>query len=128
MDNEPLCFDLNRYHDDVEGDAMENVEFRRENERDENDEVTQETLNKPEVGTTFDIVDILEYYQKYGNEKGFPVKIRSSRKYDNGVTRYITLTCCLEGKARSKGQNVFKTQPICNTNCNAKICVVRSVS
>ncbi|KAF9613005.1 hypothetical protein IFM89_004859 [Coptis chinensis] len=103
MDNEPFCFDLNRYHEDVKGDAMEDVEFQRENEGDENDEVTQETLNKPEVGMTFDTVDdILEYYQKYGNEKGFPVKIRSSRKDDNGVTRYITLTCCREGKARSK--------------------------
>ncbi|KAF9626422.1 hypothetical protein IFM89_033241 [Coptis chinensis] len=103
MDNEPLCFDLNRYHEDVEGDAMEDVEFQRENEGDENDEVTQETLNKPEVGMTFDTVDdILEYYRKYGNEKGFSVKIRSSRKDDNGVTRYITLMCCREGKARSK--------------------------
>ncbi|KAF9608593.1 hypothetical protein IFM89_010078 [Coptis chinensis] len=103
MDNEPLCFDLNRYHEDVEGDAIEDVEFQRENERDENDEVTQETLNKPEVRMTFDTIDaILEYYRKYGNEKRFPVKIRSSRKDDNGVTRYITLTCCREGKARSR--------------------------
>ncbi|KAF9602842.1 hypothetical protein IFM89_031702 [Coptis chinensis] len=73
------------------------------------EEVVNENLNERKVGMKFDSFDdMLQYYRKYGNEKGFPVKIRTSRKGDDGDMRWVILACCREGKSRSTGKNLFK--------------------
>ncbi|KAF9605079.1 hypothetical protein IFM89_013749 [Coptis chinensis] len=91
---ESPSIDLNKYHEDYEGIEIEGSE--------KIEEVVKENLNEPKVGMKFDSFDdMLQYYRKYGNEKGFPVKIRTSRKRDDGDMRWVTLACCREGKSRS---------------------------
>ncbi|KAF9591189.1 hypothetical protein IFM89_002844 [Coptis chinensis] len=94
---ESPSIDLNKYHEDYEGIEIEGSE--------EIEEVVKEkeNLNEPKVGMKFDSFDDMRYYRKYGNEKGFPVKIRISRKGDDGDMRWVTLACCREGKSRSTG-------------------------
>ena len=45
------------------------------------DALVENKIKVPEVGMTFDSLDELwEFYAKYGNDKGFPMKKRSSVK------------------------------------------------
>ncbi|KAF9604936.1 hypothetical protein IFM89_011303 [Coptis chinensis] len=41
----------------------------------------------------YSVADLFEYYLKYGNENGFPVKKRSSRTNDNGEVRWVAFAC-----------------------------------
>ncbi|KAF5182179.1 hypothetical protein FRX31_028234 [Thalictrum thalictroides] len=46
----------------------------------------EENVRKLEAGMSFNTIDELyEYYVNYGNENGFPVKRRSSKKGVDGV-------------------------------------------
>ncbi|KAF9622595.1 hypothetical protein IFM89_032494 [Coptis chinensis] len=72
--------DVDEYTDEDE------VEVIPDDDEDiENVFVQEENKLELNVGMIFDsVADLFEYYLKYGNENGFPVKKRSSRTDDNG--------------------------------------------
>ncbi|KAF5205438.1 hypothetical protein FRX31_004975 [Thalictrum thalictroides] len=54
----------------------------------------EENIRMLEAGMTFDTIDeLFEYYVNYGNENGFPVKRRSSKKGEYGEVRYVSFAC-----------------------------------
>ena len=114
--------DLNTYLEEDEIEDIKGVGSCNENEVVV--EKTNET-NEPEIGMKFESErDLFEYYRKYGNEKGFPVKKRSSKKGVDGKVRWVVVSCAREGKPTSKAKNSYKLHPISKTNCKAKLCAV----
>ncbi|XP_022869242.1 protein FAR1-RELATED SEQUENCE 5-like [Olea europaea var. sylvestris] len=88
----------------------------------ENDNVGGDVTVMPEVGMKFnDQEELFEFYKKYAYEVGFPVRRRNSRKGENGVVTYITLTCSREGQRRNKSEGSLKPQPTMQTGCKARI-------
>ncbi|CAK9154823.1 unnamed protein product [Ilex paraguariensis] len=50
-----------------------------------------EKLEEPKFGMMIITVDkIIEYYIRYGNDLGFPIKRRTSSKRDDGELRYMS--------------------------------------
>ena len=84
--------------------------------------VNTEKINEPKIGMEFDNVRmLLDYYIKYGNEKGFPVKRRSSGKGDDGEVKLVVIACSRSGQPKSTSRNAFKMHPVSKTNCKAMI-------
>ncbi|KAG7984020.1 hypothetical protein I3843_04G136000 [Carya illinoinensis] len=83
---------------------------------------TQEVVEEPKVGMTFDSEDeVRAYYTEYAKIKGFGVSKRSSRPGDDGKLRYVTLACIHQGTAKSMASNVLRPRPIERFGCKAKI-------
>ncbi|CAA3020519.1 Hypothetical predicted protein [Olea europaea subsp. europaea] len=75
-----------------------------------------------EVGMKFkNENEVYEFYKKYAYNVGFPVRKRNSRRGDDGVVRYITLTCCRESHRSSNTSSSLKPQPTIQTGCKARL-------
>ncbi|CAK9156528.1 unnamed protein product [Ilex paraguariensis] len=78
----------------------------------------EEKLEEPKLGMVFNIVDeIMEYYIRYGNDLGSPIKRRTSSKGDDGELKYVTFACSCSGKSKSTS----RMHPITKTDCKAKL-------
>ncbi|CAA2969224.1 FAR1-RELATED SEQUENCE 5-like [Olea europaea subsp. europaea] len=109
---------------------MEDVSFvESENENVDNNVnvVGEETIERddcivPEVGMQFnDEKGVYDFYARYAYAVGFPIRKRSSTKDDDGVLRYVTLTCSREGRRNSNTSTSMKPQPTIQTGCKARI-------
>ncbi|XP_050379712.1 protein FAR-RED IMPAIRED RESPONSE 1-like [Argentina anserina] len=86
------------------------------------EEEGKDIMQEPNVEMSFNYIDeAFEYYRKYGKQSGFPVKKRTSRKGDDGSTRYVTISCGRAGKFKSTTSNSLKPRPSVKTDCNALI-------
>ncbi|KAF5184761.1 hypothetical protein FRX31_025653 [Thalictrum thalictroides] len=95
------------------------------NNDEENEIVVEENISDLVEGKMFDSSeDLFNYYVRYGNENGFLVKRRSSKKGDDGEVRWVMFACARFGKSKSNSRNAFKVRPISKTNFNAKVDVV----
>ncbi|KAF5180902.1 hypothetical protein FRX31_029508, partial [Thalictrum thalictroides] len=65
--------------------------------------------------------ELYDYYGNYGNEMGFPVMKRSSKKGDDGIVRWVMYTCGRSGISESNSKNAFKMHPVTKTNCGARV-------
>ncbi|KAF5196745.1 hypothetical protein FRX31_013678 [Thalictrum thalictroides] len=84
--------------------------------------IHEEKIRELELGMVFDSVgELFDYYVKYGNEKGFPVKRRSSKKGDDGEVRWVIFACSRSGKTESTPKKAFKWHHLTKTGCKAKI-------
>ncbi|XP_022888998.1 protein FAR1-RELATED SEQUENCE 2-like [Olea europaea var. sylvestris] len=103
----------------VESDD-ENVENNMIILDDEN--IGVDDLIVPAVGMKFkDETEVFDFYKRYGYAVGFPVRKRNSKKDDDGVLRYVTLTCSREGRRSSTTSGSLKPQPTIQTDCKARI-------
>ncbi|XP_022859837.1 protein FAR1-RELATED SEQUENCE 5-like [Olea europaea var. sylvestris] len=59
--------------------------------------------------------------KKYAYAVGFPVKKRNSKKGEDGVLRYLTLTCSREGRLNGNTSSSLKPQPTVKMGCKARI-------
>ncbi|XP_022855493.1 protein FAR1-RELATED SEQUENCE 5-like [Olea europaea var. sylvestris] len=76
----------------------------------------------PQVGMKFkDENEVYEFYKRYAYEVGFPVRRRNSKKDDDGVLQYVTLTCSREGQRSGCTSSSLKPQPTIQTGCKARI-------
>lgn len=84
-----------------------------------------EKVEDPKVGMLFDSVnELVGFYKMYGQEKGFGVSIRTSKKGSDGKLRYVTIACSHMGKHRIRSSNPLKLRPQSKTDCKAKLSVV----
>ncbi|CAK9188185.1 unnamed protein product [Ilex paraguariensis] len=79
-----------------------------------------------EIPTTYtsmkmDVDEIVEYYIRYGNGLGFPIKRRTSSKGDDGELRFETFACSRSGKSKSTSKNAFQMRLITKIDCKAKL-------
>ncbi|XP_034225566.1 protein FAR-RED IMPAIRED RESPONSE 1-like [Prunus dulcis] len=83
---------------------------------------SEETTQEPKVNMIFNTVDeVLDFYKKYANRVGFPMKKRSSKKGDCGELKYVTLSCSRSGIPQSTASNVLKPYPSIKCNCKAQL-------
>ncbi|XP_022889102.1 protein FAR1-RELATED SEQUENCE 6-like [Olea europaea var. sylvestris] len=79
-------------------------------------------LQVPQVGMLFKHEeDMYNFYKKYAYAVGFPVKKRNSKKGEDGVLRYLTLTCSREGRLNGNTSSSVKPQPTVKMGCKARI-------
>ncbi|XP_022868627.1 protein FAR-RED IMPAIRED RESPONSE 1-like [Olea europaea var. sylvestris] len=82
----------------------------------------RDVIIAPEVGMLFKSeVDMYDFYKKYAYAVGFPIKKRNSKKGDDGVLRYLTLTCSHEGRIISNSSSSLKPRPTVKMGCKARI-------
>ncbi|XP_022861564.1 protein FAR1-RELATED SEQUENCE 5-like, partial [Olea europaea var. sylvestris] len=62
-----------------------------------------------------------DFYKKYAYALGFPIKKRNSKKGNDGVLRYLTLTCSREGGIISNSSGSLKPHPTVKMGCKARI-------
>ncbi|KAF9613297.1 hypothetical protein IFM89_006796 [Coptis chinensis] len=120
---------MDRFSQDENEDVIDVDEYTDEDEVEvipdddediENVFVQEENKLELNVRMIFDnVADLFEYYLKYGNENGFPVKKRSSRTDDNREVRWVSFACSRSGKIESTSRNAFKLHPTTKTECNA---------
>ncbi|KAL2512158.1 Protein FAR1-RELATED SEQUENCE [Abeliophyllum distichum] len=83
----------------------------------------------PKVGMKFkDDNEIFEFYKRYAYLLGFPLRKRNSRKENDGILKYVTLTCGREGRRSSSTSTSLKPQPTIQTGCKARLTVVSEIS
>ncbi|XP_024164135.1 protein FAR-RED IMPAIRED RESPONSE 1-like [Rosa chinensis] len=88
----------------------------------------EEIMQVPSVEMSFDSIDeAYDYYRKYGKQLGFPVRKRTSRKGDDGNTKYITISCGRAGKFKSKSSISLKSHPSVKTDCKVLIRLGKSL-
>ncbi|XP_022852108.1 protein FAR1-RELATED SEQUENCE 3-like [Olea europaea var. sylvestris] len=76
----------------------------------------------PEVGMKFnDEKEMYDFYKKYSYDVGFPVRKRKSQNDDDGVIRYVVLTCSHEGRRSSTIIGSLKPQATIQTGCKARM-------
>ncbi|GAB2288872.1 hypothetical protein Dimus_023180 [Dionaea muscipula] len=79
-------------------------------------------ISEPKVGMWFDSeVDALKYFNDYGKMCGFDCKIKSSKKNDDGVKTFVTISCSRARKANSSASNPLNLLPTTRTDCKAAI-------
>ncbi|XP_022858998.1 protein FAR1-RELATED SEQUENCE 5-like [Olea europaea var. sylvestris] len=79
-------------------------------------------LRVPEVGMKFnDENELFDYYKKFAYAEGFPVRKKNSKKDNDDVLRYVTMTCSREGKRSSTTIGSLKSQPTIQTGCKARL-------
>ncbi|KAL2466779.1 Protein FAR1-RELATED SEQUENCE [Abeliophyllum distichum] len=83
----------------------------------------------PKVGMKFkDDKEVFEFYKKYAYCIGFPIRKRNSKKGDDGILRYLTLTCSREGRRSSTTSTSLNPQPRIQTGCKAKMTASSEIS
>ncbi|GMQ05534.1 hypothetical protein CsSME_00050524 [Camellia sinensis var. sinensis] len=74
----------------------------------------------PKVGITFkSIVEIYEYFSRYGKRNGFAVSKKYCKRGDDGEKKYVTIACTRARKAKMKTSNIVKLHPQSKTGCKA---------
>lgn len=69
-------------------------------------------LATPEVGMKFkDEKEVYDFYARYAYAVGFPIRKRSSGRGDDGVVRFLTLTCSRKGRRVGNTSTSLKPQP-----------------
>ncbi|XP_038722015.1 protein FAR1-RELATED SEQUENCE 5-like [Tripterygium wilfordii] len=102
--------------------VVDNSEGEDESRRDEMLQ-TDEVVQEPQAGMVFSTIDeMLDFYRKYGKQKGFSVKRRSLNKDKDGTVKYVTFTCGRSDKLKSRSNNVLKPRPHMKIGCNARMC------
>ncbi|XP_022852437.1 protein FAR-RED IMPAIRED RESPONSE 1-like [Olea europaea var. sylvestris] len=103
------------------------VESNNENVADNMNKIEDETLGQnglivPEVGMMFNNeTDMFEIYKRYAYDIGFPVRRRNSKKWDDGILRYVTFTYNREGRRGGNASRSLKPKSISQTDCKARI-------
>ena len=88
-------------------------------------ENVEDKVEEPTVDMIFGCIDeLLGYYRRYGNQMGFCVSKRSTKKDIDGVQKYITLVCSRYGTSKCTSKNALKPYPITKTNCEARVMAV----
>ncbi|KAF9586867.1 hypothetical protein IFM89_039916 [Coptis chinensis] len=119
--------DLNKCVNELDMEDNEWSEYQ--NGVTEDEDAVEKKINEPEVGMEFENIDTLKkirslkilIHLQYGNKKGFPVKIRSSKKGSDGVVRWVAILCAQEGKYRTTAKNSFKLHSNCKIGYKAMI-------
>ncbi|XP_022871552.1 protein FAR1-RELATED SEQUENCE 5-like [Olea europaea var. sylvestris] len=65
--------------------------------------------------------EVSEFYRRYAYDVGFWVRRRNSRKGEDGVVNYVTLTCCREGRRSNNTSASLKPHPTIQTGCKARL-------
>ena len=65
--------------------------------------------------------EMFVFYNPYSKQEGFPMKVRTSKKREWWVVKYVTFACGRSGKLENKSINVLKSKPIAKNGCDAKI-------
>jgi len=79
---------------------------------------------EPAVGMCFSTADdVKAFYRNYAIEKGFGIRIRTSKKGPDKELRYIMLVCAREGSYVSSIPIEVATKPIQSVQCGAHITV-----
>ena len=107
---------------------LENNELNEDNVQNEKEETrrVEDKVEDPCVGMLFgSIDDIMEYFTRYGNKKGFAVVKRTSRKGNDGEVESLTVACNRAGKQQIKASNSLKAQPQSRTGCKAHFNMIR---
>lgn len=101
-------------NDFINEEKIDNIANFEESMKD--DATVEAKIQKSQVGMVFDSIDdLMKYYIKYGNEKRFPVKKRSSAKGDDGQVRWVAVACSRSGQTKSRSKNSFKMHPSSKT-------------
>lgn len=88
----------------------------------EGEKLRKDSIIVPEVGMLFkNENDMYNCYKKYAYVVGIPVKNRNSKNRDDGVLRYVTLTCSREGERIGNTIGSLKSQPTIKIGCKARI-------
>ena len=115
----------NKMKDTVDLKNNELNEDSIENEKEETRKV-EDRVEDPCVGMLFGSIDnIMEYFTRYGNKKGFAVVKRTSRKGNDGEVESLTIACNRAGKQQIKASNSLKAQPQSKTGCKAHFNMIR---
>ena len=69
-------------------------------------------------------VELSQFYKLYGKLMGFEIIKRTSRKYEEGVLKFVSFSCSQNGKSRCKSRHAFKLRPTTKKNCKAKVSVI----
>ncbi|KAL0010130.1 hypothetical protein SO802_005238 [Lithocarpus litseifolius] len=118
----------NKMKDTVDLKNNELNEDNVENEKEETRKV-EDKVEDPCVGMLFgSIDDIMEYFIRYGNKKGFAVAKRTSRKGNDGEVESLTVACNHAGKQKIKASNALKAQPQSKTGCKAHFNMIRCLN
>ena len=107
---------------------VKNIELNEDNIENEKQETrkVEDKLEDPCVGMLFGpIDDIMKYYTRYGNEKGFAVVKKTSRRGNDGEVESLIVACNRAGKQQSKASNSLKAQPQSKTGCKAHFNMIR---
>lgn len=101
----------------------ENIESKQQGEEEENiDAQSIEKLAPPEVNKLFNFEgEVLEYYMRYGLQKGFGVTIRNTRKIE-GVITYLTIACHRYSDPHRNVVHSLNPKPIVKSNCKPRFC------
>ena len=123
--------ELNEHNSDYKMEDtvdLKNIELNEDNIENEKQETrkVEDKLEDPCVGMLFcSIDDIMKYYTRYGNEKGFAVVKKTSRKGNDGEVESLIVACNRAGKQQSKASNSLKAQPQSKTGCKAHFNMIR---
>ena len=94
-------------------------------QEEDNDQEISEKLSPPKVNSVFDSeVEVCEYYRRYGQQNGFGITIRNTRKID-GVSTYLTVACHRYGDSHRKVVGSLNPKPVVKSNCKARLCAKR---
>ncbi|XP_022861746.1 uncharacterized protein LOC111382106 [Olea europaea var. sylvestris] len=133
-DRRPLC-PYSAVRDDIEADDFQAGNLDLDNSMDylqipltEDDNPNDSGIGEktkiiePTVGMKFkDENEVFEFYKHYAYQIGFPVRKRNSKKGDDRVVRYVTLTCNREGRRTSGTTTVLKPQATMQTGCKVRL-------
>ncbi|XP_038707340.1 protein FAR-RED IMPAIRED RESPONSE 1-like [Tripterygium wilfordii] len=76
----------------------------------------------PARGMLFDREEeMFEFYKKYGEVNGFPVKRRTSNKDKDGLCKYVTFTCARAGLLISRAKNIINHRSSQKSGCKARL-------
>ncbi|XP_022846289.1 protein FAR1-RELATED SEQUENCE 1-like [Olea europaea var. sylvestris] len=88
----------------------------------EKDVIRGDGATEPQPGMKFkDENELFDFYKRYAYEKGFPMRKRNSKKGDDGVVNYVTLTCSRDGKRSYSTNSTLKPQPTIQTGRKARL-------
>jgi hypothetical protein len=77
---------------------------------------------EPTKGMQFDSEDdAVSFYKSYAKKTGFGVIKRGCKRNEDGMVRYFTLACSIQGKAQYTSKNTFKPNPSIRMQCPAKV-------
>ncbi|KAL2456336.1 Protein FAR1-RELATED SEQUENCE [Abeliophyllum distichum] len=85
----------------------------RENENILDDDILgEDSAIVPIVEMKFkDDNEVFEFYKSYAYLLSFPIRKRNSKKWDDEIVKYVTFTCCREGRRSSTTITSLKPQP-----------------